>query len=45
MTIFEASLLGIKFTLIRFFVSLPLIIGSILMARYLEKKDHKINTV
>ncbi|MCK4258720.1 MAG: permease [Halanaerobiales bacterium] len=40
MTLFEASFLGIKFTLIRLFVSLPLVvISSIFLGRYLEKKE------
>lgn len=44
MTIMEASFLGIEFTLIRFFVSLPLIIiSSIIFGNYLTKKKFKIN--
>jgi len=44
MTIFEASFLGIKFTLIRFVVSLPLIIvSSILLANYLKRRNYKIS--
>jgi len=40
MTIFEASFLGIKFTLIRLIISLPLIIVfSSLLERYINKKD------
>lgn len=40
MTLFEASFLGIKFTLIRLSVSLPLVIfSSILLGRFLEKKQ------
>lgn len=43
MTLFEASFLGIKFTLIRLLVSLPLvIISSICLGNYLEKKDYRI---
>jgi len=43
MTIFEASFLGIKFTLIRLFVSLPLVvITSILLGDYLTKRNYKI---
>ncbi len=43
MTLFEASFLGIKFTLVRLLVSLPLvIISSILVGNFLEKKDYKI---
>ncbi len=43
MTIFEASFLGIKFTAIRLFVSLPLVIvTSILLGDYLTRKNYKI---
>jgi len=43
MTIFEVSFMGIKFTLIRFLVSLPLvIITSILLGNYLTKRNYKI---
>ncbi len=43
MTIFEASFLGIKFTIIRLMVSIPLIIlSSILLGNYLERKNYKI---
>ncbi len=43
MTIFEASFLGIKFTAIRFLVSIPLvIITSILLGNYLTKRNYKI---
>ena len=43
MTIFEASFMGIKFSAIRLLVSLPLvIISSILLGDYLEKRDYKI---
>lgn len=43
MTIFEASFLGIKFTAIRLFVSLPLVIlSSILLEDYLKKTGYKI---
>jgi uncharacterized membrane protein YraQ (UPF0718 family) len=43
MTIFEASFLGAKFTVIRLLVSLPLVIlTSILLANYLEKRGYKI---
>ncbi len=39
MTLFEASFLGIKFTLIRLLTSVPLIvISSALLGKYLEKK-------
>ncbi len=40
MTLFEANFLGIKFTLIRFLVSLPLVIlTSVLLAKISEKYD------
>jgi uncharacterized membrane protein YraQ (UPF0718 family) len=43
MTLFEASYLGIKFTVIRYIVSIPLIIvTSIILGSYLEKKNFKI---
>jgi uncharacterized membrane protein YraQ (UPF0718 family) len=43
MTIFEASFLGIKFTAIRWLVSLPLvIITSILLSRYLTRRGYKV---
>ena len=43
MTIFEASFLGLKFTLIRYAVSLPLLImTSILLGNYLKKRDYRI---
>ncbi|MFC2022416.1 permease [Chloroflexota bacterium] len=43
MTTFEASFLGIKFTAIRLFVSLPLVIvASILLGDYLTKRNYKI---
>ena len=43
MTIFEASFLGIKFTLVRLLVSLPLIIiSSIIMGRFLKSTRFKI---
>ena len=42
MAIFEASFLGIKFTAIRWLVSLPLvIITSILLGNYLTRKGYK----
>lgn len=41
MTVFEASFMGVKFSLIRLFVSLPLvIISSIWLGRYLEKRNY-----
>lgn len=43
MGIFEASFLGIKFTLIRLVVSLPLvIISSIALEDYMVKRDYRI---
>ena len=43
MAIFEASFLGIKFTMIRLLVSLPLVIfSSILLGDYLAKRNYKI---
>jgi uncharacterized membrane protein YraQ (UPF0718 family) len=43
MTVFEASFLGIKFTLIRMLVSLPLVIFSaILLDKYLSKRDFRL---
>ena len=45
MTIFEASYLGVKFTVIRYSVSIPLIIlTSSIMGRYLEKKGFNIKS-
>lgn len=43
MAIFETSFLGIKFTIIRILISIPLvIITSELLGRYLKKKDYKM---
>ena len=43
MTIFEISFMGLKFSLIRFMVSLPLvIISSIFLGNYLVKRNYKI---
>ena len=43
MAIFEASFLGIKFTVIRMLVSLPLVIlASMLLGNYLTKRGYKI---
>ena len=45
MTTFEISFLGLKFTLIRLCVSLPLlIISSIFLGRYLEAKKYTLMT-
>jgi len=43
MTIFEASFLGIKFSAIRLFVAIPLVvITSILLGNYLRKRNYRI---
>ena len=43
MTIFEASFLGIKFTVIRLLISLPLVIvTSILLGNYLTRRSYRI---
>jgi uncharacterized membrane protein YraQ (UPF0718 family) len=43
MTVFEASFVGLKFSMIRLFVSIPLvIISSVLMANYLEKRNYRM---
>ena len=43
MTIFESSFMGIKFSLIRLIVSIPLVIlSSIWLENYLENKNYKI---
>jgi len=43
MTIMEASILGVKFSLIRIGVSIPLVIlSSILLGRHLEKINYKL---
>jgi uncharacterized membrane protein YraQ (UPF0718 family) len=44
MTIFEASFLGINFSVIRLAVSLTLvIISAVIMGNYLKKRDYKIS--
>ena len=44
MTIFEASFMGIKFSIIRLFVSIPLVIvGSMLLGNYLTTRKYKIS--
>ena len=44
MTIFEASFLGLKFSIIRLLVSLPLVIvGSMFLGNYLERKRYNIS--
>jgi len=43
MAIFETSFLGLKFTIIRLLVSLPLVIlSSILLGNYMTKRGYKI---
>ena len=43
MTLFEASFIGMKFSLVRLSVSIPLvIISSIWLGNYLEKRNYKI---
>ena len=43
MAIFEASFLGIKFTMIRLMVSLPLVIvSSMLLGDYLARRDYEV---
>ena len=45
MAIFEASFLGIKFTAIRWLVSIPLVIvTSMLLGNYLTKRNYKLMT-
>jgi len=44
MSIFESSFLGIKFTAVRFAISIPLvIISSILLGKYLAKRNYAIS--
>ena len=46
MTIMEAGMLGIQFTLIRLVSSIPFIIGgSLLLERYFEKANYKLPTI
>ncbi|NIA19021.1 MAG: hypothetical protein GWP07_01085 [Xanthomonadaceae bacterium] len=43
MTIFEASFMGIRFSLIRLTISIPLVVlSSIWLGNYLEKRNYKI---
>lgn len=43
MTLFEASFVGVKFTIIRLLVSVPLVIlTSILLEKYLNNKDYEL---
>ncbi len=44
MTAFEASFLGLKFTLVRLSVSVPLIIlSSLILEKFLKNKNFEIN--
>ena len=46
MTVFEASLFGIKFTIIRLVVSLPLVIlSSIILGMILNRIDYRLSEV
>lgn len=46
MTLFEVSFLGLKFSIIRLVVSIPLIIiSSIGLERYLSNRDYKIDSI
>ncbi|MEA2064422.1 MAG: permease, partial [Gemmatimonadota bacterium] len=43
MAIFEASFMGLKFTAIRFLVSIPLVIvTSALLGNYLERRNYRV---
>jgi len=43
MTIFEASFMGIKFSMIRVLASVPLVIAtSIVLGNYLTKRKYKV---
>jgi uncharacterized membrane protein YraQ (UPF0718 family) len=43
MTVFEATFLGVKFTLVRFIVSLPLVIStSVLLEKYLTARGYTL---
>ena len=43
MTIFEASFMGIKFSLIRLLVSIPLVVlSSVWLGHYLERRNYQI---
>jgi len=45
MTLFEASFMGWKFSLIRILVALPLvIISSVLLGKFLEKRHYKLTS-
>jgi hypothetical protein len=46
MTIMEAGMLGIQFTLIRLVSSIPFIVlGSVLLERYFERINYKLPTI
>ena len=46
MTLYEASYMGMKFTIIRLLVSLPLIIiSAILLEKFLEKSDYMLKSI
>ncbi len=46
MTVFESSYLGLKFTIIRYAVSIPLIIiSSVILGRVLERKGYQIRDI
>jgi uncharacterized membrane protein YraQ (UPF0718 family) len=46
MTLFEASYLGWRFTLVRFAVSLPLVVGtSALLGAWFERRDYRLPTL
>lgn len=43
MTLYEASFMGVKFTMIRLLISLPFVIlTSILLGDYLTKRNYKM---
>ena len=43
MTVIEASILGIRFSLVRLLISVPLVIlTSSIMGRYLERRDYSL---
>jgi len=45
MTIFEMNFISIKFSIIRWSISIPLILlSSIILGNYFEKRNYKINT-
>ncbi len=45
MIIFEASFMGIKFTLVRLLISIPLVIvGAVLFGKYLQKRNWQMRS-